>query len=165
VYIYCLVVNNTTVDYNAFWCNGLVADSLTLLHNQQLRLAGWGFNPGWRQVSRFALGVFIYNLTTLHNSHGIQEGLGPYNGLGTKFQSLGGCKLYQAYYSSHNVYIYCLVVNNTTVDYNAFWCNGLVADSLTLLQPRGNVTPSIPIAPPAHSASVSIPIRFLCHPL
>jgi hypothetical protein len=33
------------------------------------------------------------------------------------------------------VYIYYLVVNNTTVDYNAFWCNGLDADSLTLLQP------------------------------
>jgi hypothetical protein len=36
------------------------------------------------------------------------------------------------------VYIYYLVVNNTAVDYNAFWCNGLDADSLTLLQKRGD---------------------------
>ena len=85
--------NNTTVDYNAFWCNGLDADSLTLLHNQQLRLVGWEFNPGWWQVSRFALGVSIYNLTTLmNNSRGIQLGLDM--GWEAKSQSLGGCKPY-----------------------------------------------------------------------
>jgi hypothetical protein len=93
VYIYYLVVNNITVDYNAFWCNGLDADSLTLLHNQQLRLVGWEFNPGWGQVSRFALGVSIYNLTTLrNNSHTVQLGLGMDRE--ANFQSLEGCKPY-----------------------------------------------------------------------
>ena len=31
----------------------------------------------------------------------------------------------KTYHSFHNVYIYCLVVNNTTVDYSTFWCNCL----------------------------------------
>ena len=93
MYIYYLVVNNTTVDYNTFWCNGLDADSLILLHNQQLRLVGWEFNPGWWQVSRFALGVSIYNLTTLmNNSRSVQLGLGM--DWEAKSQSLGGCKPY-----------------------------------------------------------------------
>ena len=35
------------------------------LHNQQLGLAGWGFNPGWWQVPRFALGVAIYDFHML----------------------------------------------------------------------------------------------------
>jgi hypothetical protein len=37
--------------------------------------------------------------------------------------SLRYCKP-TAYYSSHNVHKYCLVVNSLTVDYSAFWCNG-----------------------------------------
>jgi hypothetical protein len=28
----------------------------------------------------------------------------------------------KAYHISHNVCMYCLVVNSTTVDYSAFWC-------------------------------------------
>src|ERR1700728_3856228 len=56
VHIYCQSSQQVTVDYAAFWCNGHVAGSLTLLHNQQLGLAGLGSNLAGGKFQGLPLG-------------------------------------------------------------------------------------------------------------